>query len=145
LTPVGTGPGEKPEGRLDLAADKLLAVRALVLGGSAMYLVYHSSAAYPTDADHVFYRRPSPMPKSNSRRKKTPKRALALPDLEQTRTAVLNSLTSASGQRTYDHAIREFVAPARPRVHPDAERYFGCKQKLRVAVNDRLGIEPDAA
>ncbi len=24
--------------------------------------------------------------------------------------AVLNSLTSASGQRTYDHAIREFVA-----------------------------------
>jgi len=25
------------------------------------------------------------------------------------------------------------------------ERYRGCKQKLRVAVNDRLGIEPDAA
>jgi hypothetical protein len=24
-------------------------------------------------------------------------------------------------------------------------RYLGCKQKLRVAVNDRLGIEPDAA
>ena len=23
------------------------------------------------------------------------------------------------------------------------ERYLGCKQKLRVAVNDRLGIEPD--
>ena len=50
------------------------------------------------------------MPKSKSRRKKTPKRVLALPDLEQTKTAVLNSLTSASGQRTYDHAIREFVA-----------------------------------
>jgi hypothetical protein len=50
------------------------------------------------------------MPKSKSRKKKTPKRALALPDLEQTKTAVLNSLTSASGQRTYDHAIREFVA-----------------------------------
>jgi len=26
------------------------------------------------------------------------------------KTAVLNSLTSVSGQRTYDHAIREFVA-----------------------------------
>src|SRR5262249_10274286 len=26
------------------------------------------------------------------------------------KTAVLNTLTSASGQRTYDHAIREFVA-----------------------------------
>jgi integrase len=25
------------------------------------------------------------------------------------------------------------------------ERYLGCKQKLRTAVNDRLGIEPDAA
>jgi integrase len=25
------------------------------------------------------------------------------------------------------------------------ERHLGCKQKLRVAVNDRLGIEPDAA
>ena len=43
-------------------------------------------------------------------RKKTPKRVLALPDLEHAKTAVLNSLTSISGQRTYDHAIREFVA-----------------------------------
>ena len=25
------------------------------------------------------------------------------------------------------------------------ERYLGCKQKLRIAVNDRLGIEPDVA
>jgi len=50
------------------------------------------------------------MLKSKPRRKKTPKRVLALPDLEQTKTAVLNSLTSASAQRTYDHAIREFVA-----------------------------------
>jgi site-specific recombinase XerD len=25
------------------------------------------------------------------------------------------------------------------------ERYLGCKQKLHCAVNDRLGIEPDAA
>jgi integrase len=25
------------------------------------------------------------------------------------------------------------------------ERYLGCKQKLRVAVNDRLGIEPNTA
>ena len=50
------------------------------------------------------------MPKSKSRGKKSPKRVLALPDLEHAKTAVLNSLTSASGQRTYDHAIREFVA-----------------------------------
>ena len=50
------------------------------------------------------------MPRTTSRRKKPPKRVLALPDLEQAKAAVLNSLTSASGQRTYDHAIREFVA-----------------------------------
>ena len=50
------------------------------------------------------------MPTTKSRKKKPPKRVLALPDLEHAKTAVLNSLTSASGQRTYDHAISEFVA-----------------------------------
>ena len=49
------------------------------------------------------------MPKSKSRKKKSPNRVLALPDLEQAKTAVLNSLTSANGQRTCEHAIREFV------------------------------------
>ena len=49
------------------------------------------------------------MPRSKTRRKKSPKRILALPDLEHAKAAVLNSLTSTSGQRTYDHAIREFV------------------------------------
>ncbi len=44
------------------------------------------------------------------RRKKGAKRVLALPDLEHAKIAVLNGLTWASGQRTYDHAIREFVA-----------------------------------
>lgn len=34
------------------------------------------------------------------RKKRAPKRVLALPDLEQAKTAVLNSLTSKSGQRT---------------------------------------------
>ena len=48
------------------------------------------------------------MPKS--RKKKPPKRVLALPDLEHVKIAVLNSLTCVSGQRTYDHASREFVA-----------------------------------
>jgi hypothetical protein len=50
------------------------------------------------------------MLKAKSRKKKPPKRVLALPDLERAKTAVLNSLTSVSGQRTYEHAIREFVA-----------------------------------
>ena len=46
------------------------------------------------------------MPHAPSRtRKKTPKRVLALPDLEHAKSAVLGSLTSRSGQRTYDHAM----------------------------------------
>jgi hypothetical protein len=44
-----------------------------------------------------------------SRKKKAPKRTLALPDLEHAKSAVVNSLSSASGQRTYTHAIDEFV------------------------------------
>jgi hypothetical protein len=39
------------------------------------------------------------MPNRKRGKKKTPKRVLAIPDLEQAKTAVLNSLTSASGQR----------------------------------------------
>jgi len=49
------------------------------------------------------------MAKSKTSRKRTPKHVLKLPDLEQSKSAVLNSLTSQSSQRTYDHAIREFI------------------------------------
>lgn len=47
------------------------------------------------------------MPKSKSRKKKAANRVLALRDLEHVKAA---GLTSACGQRTHDHAIREFVA-----------------------------------
>jgi len=46
---------------------------------------------------------------SNPKRKKVPKTVLKLPDLEQSTSAVLNSLVSSSSQRSYDHAIREFI------------------------------------
>ena len=46
---------------------------------------------------------------ANKKRKLTPKTVLKLPDLEQSKSAVLNSLTSRSSQRSYDHAIREFI------------------------------------
>ena len=49
------------------------------------------------------------MPHTKTGWKKSPKCLLALPDLEHAKTAVLNSLSSASAQRTYEHAIREFV------------------------------------
>jgi hypothetical protein len=59
---------------------------------------------------------------SKSRKKRAPKRVLALPDLEQTKSAVLNTLTSVSGQRTYDHAINEFVGNARSSVESNDSR-----------------------
>ena len=47
-------------------------------------------------------------------RKKTNKRSraktiLRLPDLEQSKNAVLNSLAAASSQTSYGHAIDEFI------------------------------------
>jgi hypothetical protein len=46
---------------------------------------------------------------AKSKRKRAPKTVLKLPDLEQSKSAVLNSLTSSSSKRSYDHAIREFI------------------------------------
>src|SRR5206468_9906190 len=48
--------------------------------------------------------------KSTSKRTRPkPKAVLRLPDLDQAKSAVLNSLTSADAQRGYRHAIDEFV------------------------------------
>lgn len=46
---------------------------------------------------------------AKSKRKRVPKTILKLPDLEQSKSAVLNGLTSPSSKRSYDHAIREFT------------------------------------
>src|SRR5262249_45934373 len=95
------------------------------------------------------------MPKSKSRKKKSPKRVLALPDLEHAKTAVLNSLTSASGQRTYEHAIREFVAwycseprlafnrtvVLRYRIHLEQRGYAPATINLRLAAVRRVSYE----
>ncbi len=89
------------------------------------------------------------------RRKKAPKRVLALPDLEQSKAAVLSSLTSASGQRTYDHAIREFVAwycseprlafnrtiVLRYRIHLEQCHYAPATINLRLAAVRRVAYE----
>ena len=47
--------------------------------------------------------------KSKSRRKRAPKAILKPPDLEQSKSAVLNNPTSPSSQRSYYDAIREFI------------------------------------
>jgi hypothetical protein len=51
--------------------------------------------------------RPHRMPKS--RRKRVARTVLKLPDLEQSKSAVLNSLASPNSRRAYDYAIREFT------------------------------------
>src|SRR3970282_968561 len=95
------------------------------------------------------------MPKSKSRKKRGPKRVLALPDLEHAKTAVLNSLSSASGQRTYEHAIREFVAwycseprlafnrtvVLRYRIHLEQRQYAPSTINLRLAAVRRIAYE----
>jgi integrase len=95
------------------------------------------------------------MSKSKSRKKRPPKRVLALPDLEHAKAAVLNSLTSGSGQRTYDHAIREFVAwycseprlafnrtvVLRYRIHLEQRKYAPATINLRLAAVRRIAYE----
>jgi hypothetical protein len=90
-----------------------------------------------------------------SRRKKAPKRVLAVPDLEHSKATVLNSLTSAIGQRTYDHAIREFVAwycseprlafnrtvVLRYRIHLEQRHYATATINLRLAAVRRVAYE----
>jgi site-specific recombinase XerD len=46
---------------------------------------------------------------ASKRTRLKPKAVLRLPDLDQAKSAVLNSLTSADAQRGYRHAIEEFV------------------------------------
>jgi len=43
------------------------------------------------------------------KKKQASNRVWALPELEQSKAAVLNGLTSESAQRTYDRAITDFV------------------------------------
>lgn len=51
------------------------------------------------------------MMQSKSRTRKVPRCVLALPDLEHAKTAVLTTLTSASGQRTYESRARSMRLP----------------------------------
>jgi hypothetical protein len=47
--------------------------------------------------------------KQNQSKESSPKHSLSLPDLDQARSAVLNSLPSKESQRGYRHAIDEFI------------------------------------
>ena len=89
------------------------------------------------------------------KKKRPPKRVLALPDLEQSKAAVLNSLSSKSGQRTYDHAITEFVdwycseprlafnrtVVLRYRIYLEQQQYAPTTINLRLAAVRRVAFE----
>ena len=93
------------------------------------------------------------MPKS--KRKRNPKTVLRLPDLEQSRSSVLNSLTSPSSQRAYDQAIRDFIdwycseprlafnrtVVTRYRINLEQEHYAASTINLRLAAVRRLAYE----
>jgi hypothetical protein len=98
----------------------------------------------------------APMAKpSNPKRKKVPKTDLKLPDLELSKSAVLNSLVSSSSQRSYDHAIREFIewycseprlafnktVVTRYRIALEQKHYAPSTINLRLAAVRRLDYE----
>jgi integrase len=92
---------------------------------------------------------------AKSKRKRVPKTVLKLPDLEQSKSAVLNSLTSASSKRSYDHAIREFIdwycseprlafnktVVTRHRISLEEHHYAPSTISLRLAAVRRLAYE----
>ena len=49
------------------------------------------------------------MPRRNSSKRRKAKTILRLPDLEQSKNAVLHSLAAATSQESYGHAIDEFI------------------------------------
>jgi integrase len=89
------------------------------------------------------------------KKKRPPKRVLALPDLEQSKIAVLNSLTSNSGQRTYDRSITDFVewycsephlafnrtVVLRYRIYLEQKQYAPTTINLRLAAVRRVAYE----
>src|ERR1700694_70122 len=89
------------------------------------------------------------------KKKRPPKRVLALPDLEQSQAAVLNTLTSKSGQRSYDRAITDFVdwycseprlsfnraVVLRYRIFLEQKRYAPSTINLRLAAVRRVAFE----
>ena len=82
-----------------------------------------------------------------------------MPDLEHSKTTVLNSLTSPSSRRSYDHAIREFTdwycseprlafnktVVTRYRIFLEQAQYAASTINLRLAVVRRLAYEASDA
>src|SRR5918912_2274440 len=93
--------------------------------------------------------------RSSQRKHLKPKAVLRLPDLDQAKSAVLNSLTSADAQRGYRHAIDEFVewycseprlafnrtVVLRYRIHLEERKLAPGTVNLRLGAVRRLAYE----
>src|SRR5438045_960275 len=92
---------------------------------------------------------------TSKRTRPKPKAVLRLPDLDQAKSAVLNSLTSADAQRGYRHAIDEFVewycseprlsfsrsVVLRYRIHLESRKLAPGTINLRLGAVRRLAYE----
>jgi len=92
---------------------------------------------------------------SNKRGRRVPKTVLRLPDLDQAKSAVLNSLSSADAQRGYRHAIDEFIdwycseprlsfnksVVLRYRIHLESRQLAPGTVNLRLGAVRRLAYE----
>jgi site-specific recombinase XerD len=90
-----------------------------------------------------------------AKRTKKPKSVLKLPDLDFSRSAVLNSLPSLNSRRSYEHAIRDFIewycseprlafnktVVTRYRIALEQCRYAPSTINLRLAAVRRLAYE----
>ena len=90
-----------------------------------------------------------------AKRAKKPKSVLRLPDLDYSKSAVLNSLPSLNSRRSYEHAIRDFTewycseprlafnktVVTRYRIALEQRRYAPSTINLRLAAVRRLAYE----
>jgi site-specific recombinase XerD len=89
------------------------------------------------------------------KRARKPKSVLKLPDLDYSKSAVLNSLPSINSRRSYEHAIRDFIewycyeprlafnktVVTRYRIALEQRRYAPSTINLRLAAVRRLAYE----
>ena len=92
---------------------------------------------------------------TNRAKKRSPNTILKLPDLEHSKNAVLNSLSSMSSRRSYDHTIRDFIdwycseprlsfnrtVVTRYRIALEQRKYAPATINLRLAAVRRLAYE----
>jgi hypothetical protein len=90
-----------------------------------------------------------------AKRSNKPKNVLKLPDLDYSKSAVLNSLPSLNSRRSYEHAIRDFIewycseprlafnktVVTRYRIDLEQRKYAPSTINLRLAAVRRLAYE----